>query len=138
MGLFELLFYATLTIIGLAALLHIIVDAFSKIPKKARDFIFLVLAIVGILTGQKTLKETTNIEEPLNRHTAVIDSMMMAQEQRIMHSLKFRLNMQDTLANIQNTQDTILVKIALLDTCIDKHFWSTNKRLSDIERLLSP
>ena len=136
---FELLFYVTLGIIGIVALLRIMAESFSTIPKKWRDFTFLVLAIWGLWVAYESLKGRTDIEGPLNRQTTVIDSMMKAQEKRIMDSLKFRLNVQDTLlANIQNTQDTILVKIALLDTCIDKHFWSVNKRLSDIESQLSP
>ncbi len=139
MELSEILLELTLVIIGIVTLLHITVDLFSKMPKKWRDFLFLVLAIWSLWVAYSSLKQRTDIEGPLNRQTTAINSMMEAQEQRIIDSLKFRLNVQDTLlANIQNTQDTILVKIALLDTCIDKHFWSVNRRLSDIESLLSP
>ena len=39
-------------------------------------------------------------------------------------------NQQDTLTSMQ---DSLLGKIALLDTCIDKHFYRVNARLSYID-----
>ena len=38
--------------------------------------------------------------------------------------------------NLKSVEDSLLVKIALLDECIDKHFWRVNNRLSKIERKL--
>lgn len=35
--------------------------------------------------------------------------------------------------NLKSMGDSLLVKIALLDECIDKHFWRVNNRLSQIE-----
>ena len=136
----EVLFYVTLVIMSLGILVNTMVEAFSIIPKKWRDFVLLILAIGSLILAYQSLKEKIDIEGPLKKQTAAIDSMMSVHEMRIQGSLnkiKVQLDTQDILlSNIRDTEDTILVKIALLDTCIDKHFAGTRQRLIRIEEKL--
>lgn len=122
--------------IGLAFTMWLIasvVHKIHKIPSRWKGTISIFLALAGIwatyLWADKEIKGKITILVETNMALVNQNSRLIATQESMLDSLRLlRLDHAKTTA----IHDSILIKIARVDSCIDRHFRHVNRRISNI------
>ena len=105
------------------------------ISTKWKSTISLILTIVSIFffDALRSLEMKEVIEK---NQKSVIDSIKVVEERLMASQEEIKQLIRSQQQGASTMHDSILTKIALLDTCIDKHFYRVNARLLDINKRL--
>ena len=118
------------------------VAIFHIIRKEWKDTILFTLAIFGFNTANIVIEKQiydgrgATIGEIREVQKSLIDSIMQANERQLMDSLAviIKERLSERQDSLRNMQDSLWVKIDSLDSCIDRHFYYVNARLTNIEK----
>lgn len=133
----NIVFYLFLIAVGIGAGIWFIGD-FDRIPERWKYAINLFIAVLGFVIGLETIEhhiEVTVVEETVNE----IDAILKVKIEEIIREKEeeWKEREEDRNEKILNlivqSRDSLLVNIARLDTCVDKHFAYLHRRLDKLE-----
>ena len=108
---------------------------------KLKDVSSVLLAVAGSTIGADHIN-TTFINPPMNNEVieemrnAILDSIETSKDSVMAAKDEIKQLIRDGKQETEAVHDSILIKIAAVDSCIDRHFRSTNRRLTHIAELI--
>ena len=120
----NIVFYLFLVAVGIGAGIWFIGD-FDRIPERWKYAINLFIAILGFVIGLETVEHhiQVTVDKNVEKTVKEINATMEKEEE---------FN-ERVLGLIVQSRDSLLLKVAQLDTCVDKHFAYLHRRLDKLE-----